>query len=67
MDKPITVVRQEFMDSLVELINNSGLPAFVLTPILEGMTQRVAELERQQYQSDLDAYHKEKEKENAEN
>lgn len=58
MDKPITVARQEFMDSLVELINGSGLPAFVLVPIFEGMTQRLAELERMQYEADKANYEK---------
>lgn len=61
MDKPITVARQEFMDDLVSLINNSGLPAFILTPILEGMTRKVAELERQQYEADKASYEQAKE------
>ncbi len=65
MDKPITIARQEFMDNLVKLINESGLPAFVLTPIMTGMTQKIAELEQQQYESDLEAYTKGEE--NAEN
>lgn len=61
MDKPITVARQEFMDDLVSLINNSGLPAFILTPILEGMTRKVAELEYQQYEADKASYEQAKE------
>lgn len=60
MDKPITVARQEFMDALVALINNSNLPAFVITPILQTVTQRVAELETQQYEADFAEYEKAK-------
>ncbi len=60
MDKPITVARQEFMDALVALINNSNLPAFVITPILQTVTQRVAELEREQYEADFAEYEKAK-------
>lgn len=56
MDKPITVARQEFMDALVALINESGLPAFVLTPILQGFAQKTAELERTQYEAEKAEY-----------
>lgn len=65
MDKPITVARQEFMDSLVELINNSGLPAFAITPILEGFARKTAELEQEQYAKDIESYTKEKGEEDA--
>ena len=68
MDKPTTVARQEFMDALVQLINDSNLPPFVLAPILEGVTRQIADLERQQYEKELaeynDALSKEKENEN---
>lgn len=56
MDKPITITRQEFMDALVKLINESGLPAFVLTPIMTGMTQKIIELEQKQYEADKAEY-----------
>lgn len=56
MDKPITVARQEFMDALVALINESGLPAFALTPILQGFAQKTAELEQQQYEAEKAEY-----------
>lgn len=62
MDKPITVARQEFMDALVGLINNSGLPAFAITPILQGFAQKIAELEQQQYEADKAEYEKNDEK-----
>ena len=35
MNKPSTVARQEFIEKQIELINNSGLPAFVLVDIAE--------------------------------
>ncbi len=34
-EKPISVKRVEFINNLVELVNNSGLPPFVLEPILK--------------------------------
>lgn len=63
MDKPITVARQEFMDALVNLVNGSELPAFVITPLLELVTKKVAALEEQQYQHDLKAWNKQNETE----
>jgi hypothetical protein len=56
MDKPITVMRQEFVNALVGVVNNSGLPAYVMSPILESVTRKVIELEENQYQSDLKAW-----------
>ena len=33
--KPITVARRDYMQSVVDLTNNSGLPAFVMVEVLE--------------------------------
>ncbi len=67
MDKPTTVRRQEFIDSLVELINNSGLPAFVISPIIEDTLQKVLALEHQQYEQDLEAWEWEQKKQQENN
>lgn len=53
MEKPITVARQEFIEELVKLINESGLPAFVISPILKDTLATVDQLAQQQYQADL--------------
>lgn len=63
MDKPITVARKEFIDKLVELINGSGLPAFILADVLAGCMKEVSELADKQYQADLKAYKESEEKE----
>ena len=52
MEKPITIARQEFIDKLVSLINTSGLPAFVISGILEAMLQATREQERLQLEAD---------------
>ena len=59
MDKPVTLLQREFQDKLVDLINNSCLPAFVLEPILEQALNRVSELAEERYQLDLAEYRKE--------
>lgn len=42
MDKNINIVIQDFKKDLVELINKSGLPAFLLYEILNGITLQIA-------------------------
>jgi len=49
MIKPSTVLRQEFIDNLAELINKSELPAFVLADILKNTLQVTLELAEKQY------------------
>lgn len=60
MDKPLSVRKEEFESSLVQLINNSGLPAYILEPILRSYNMEVKELcrvqaerERLQYEESL--------------
>lgn len=54
--KPITVARQEFLDSQVALINNSGLPAFIVADILGQLLASVKQQIQPQYESDAKAY-----------
>lgn len=54
--KPMSVARREFMDKVVELVNESGLPLFVIEPILKelhGVVQMEAE---NQFQREKEAY-----------
>lgn len=56
--KPMSVARKEFMDEVVKLVNESGLPLFVVEPILKelhGVVQMEAE---NQYQKEKEAYEK---------
>lgn len=52
MNKPITVIRAELINSLAENINGSGLPAFVVESILESMLLETKAVARQQYEND---------------
>ena len=56
MIKPSTILRQEFIDAEVKLINESGLPAFVLIDILERTVAELRQLEVQQYEADKAAW-----------
>lgn len=55
-EKPATLLQREFEEKIVEAVNNSNLPAFVLVPILEGALAEVKRVEEQQYEADKAAY-----------
>ena len=61
MDKPLSIKKEEFEQGLVQLINNSGLPAYIIEPILraytleiKGLSEAQTNSERQQYQASLE-------------
>jgi hypothetical protein len=64
--KPLSVVRQEFIEKIVEEINNCGLPLFVVEPILKDLLNEVSasvkkqyEIEKVQYEQALASQNKE--------
>jgi hypothetical protein len=54
--KPLTVVREEFKQQLADLINNSGLYAFMVEPILEEFVMESKRAIQLQYQQDKQRY-----------
>ena len=62
MNKPLTVARQEFAENIVELINNSGLPAFVALEILKSCEVELNTLAQKQYEQEKAEYEKSLEK-----
>lgn len=54
--KPITLIRQEFVDMLVEEINNCQLPMFVIEPILQDVLDQVRLMAQKQYEADKAQY-----------
>ena len=54
--KPITLIRQEFVDTLVEEINNCQLPMFVIEPILQDLLDQVKVMVQKQYEADKARY-----------
>lgn len=61
VQKPITVARADFISDLTNLVNNSGLPSFILEPIFKDMfndmkimSQRQLESDRKQYEQVLE-------------
>lgn len=56
VQKPITVARADFISDLTNLINNSGLPSFILEPIFKDMSRDMEILSRKQLESDRKQY-----------
>lgn len=54
--KPITVVRQEFIEKMVNEINTCGLPLFVVEPILEDLFRSVKAESQRQYETEKAQY-----------
>ena len=54
--KPVTLIRQEFIDTLVDEINNCQLPMFVIEPILQDLLDQVRTAAQKQYESDKRQY-----------
>ncbi len=56
MNKPITVAYEELKQKLANLINNSGLPAFVIEPILKDFLEETKISAKRQYEFDKEKY-----------
>lgn len=56
--KPMSVARQEFIEQLVDNVNNCGLPMFVIEPILKDLLIMVQTTAQQQYEVDRAQYEK---------
>jgi hypothetical protein len=58
MNKPSTIIYEEFKQDLANLINNSGLPAFIIEPVLRDYLIEIKTLAQKQYQADKAEYEK---------
>lgn len=54
--KPLTVARQEYMDSICQATNKSGLPAFVIAGVLEKVLSEISRQTDAEYKADLARY-----------
>lgn len=66
MNKPFTIIIQETEQKIVEIINNSQLPAYVLKNILQGIYAEIERVDNQEiakYNEEQEKLSQEKEKE----
>ena len=59
MNKPSTIIYEEFKQELANLINNSSLPAFIMESVLQNYLNEIRIIAQRQYQIDKDEYQKE--------
>lgn len=57
--KPITIVREEFVDNIANLINTSTLPFFVIEDVLKNFLKEVHIASQHQMEVDKQRYNQE--------
>lgn len=57
--KPITVLREEFIENIIEVCNDSGLPFFVVEDVLKQLIQETHIAAQKQLEEDKKKYQKE--------
>lgn len=56
MDKPLSIRYVELKQTMADLINRSGLPAFVIESMMMNFARELAESAAKQYQYDVQQY-----------
>lgn len=58
-EKPITLMREDFINDIVEMCNNSGLPFFMIEDIMKNLIQEIHMAAQQQLEADKKRYKEE--------
>ena len=58
MEKPASIKRYELASNLTNIINNCGLPPFIILDVLQLITNQMTELSKQQLATEQEAYNK---------
>ena len=58
MNKPLSLIYEDFKQELADLINNSGLPAFIIESVLQNYLIETRTIVKKQYQIDKTQYEK---------
>lgn len=56
MDKPITIARREFIETMSKVIAESGLPFSMLCDIFRDAAMQMQQLDNEQYERDKKIY-----------
>ena len=54
--KPLSVAKEEFVNALTDMINNSALPRFIIESILKDMYADMKVIARKEYEIDKRRY-----------
>ena len=55
-NKPITLLREDFITNIVALCNDSGLPFFIIEDVLKNLLQEIHSASQQQLEADKKKY-----------
>ena len=58
MEKPLALRKADFCKGLVELINGSGLPAFVIADVIRDLSEKTTALAQQELEKQTEAYYR---------
>lgn len=67
MEKPTILKVKETEDRIVQIINESNVPAFTIRPVLERLLSEVKALEEKEYQQEKTIYEENLKKEEGKN
>lgn len=56
MAKSIIIKRAEFSEELVDLVNNTDLPAFVIRGVLDDLRATILQVEEAEYRDEMEAW-----------
>jgi len=56
MNKPLSVAKEEFKSSLINLVNNSNLPSCLVEEVMGGIFMEVKSLAKNQHDKDLEEW-----------
>lgn len=62
IQKPLILLRQDFYDTIINTINSSGLPAFIIEPILKELLEQTQNSMKNEYNLSLKWYNENKNK-----
>lgn len=54
--KPLTLLREDFMNGMVDLCNTSGLPLFIIENVLKDLIQDIHLASQKQIEADREKY-----------
>lgn len=64
VQKPITILMDEFKEKFIDLLNNANLPAWVVLYLLDPLIKQLQEFDQNQRVQEREEYQKALEKEN---
>lgn len=65
MNKPISIAIHDFKESLIDLINNSGIPFSIMSEIINNFQREVNEASKLEYEKAKNEYDKQQNAEEA--